>query len=80
MGLVEMKPKHMAFDAVLVLVGLWILIYLKDSLAYIAMYSSATYYWSYSDASFDHGKAEVMSGVKTAHVNHLGSLALGSFI
>ena len=57
---------------------LWILAFLNAQQSFIVMVSGCTYYFD-SDKDKD-GFAEVMTGVKMAWVNHVGSLALGSFI
>lgn len=75
-----LTDKLKIFGVVILVAGTWIVNYLQDSLGYIAMFSSASWYWSFLDASYETGSAEVMSGVKTAHVNHLGSIAFGSLI
>lgn len=45
-------------------------------LAFVAMYASATYYWS----SGESGSGKVMDGLSVGHKKHFGSIALGSLI
>jgi len=57
---------------------LWILAFLNAQQSFIVMVSGASYYFT-SNAEAD-GHADVSSGVKMAWVNHVGSIAFGSFI
>lgn len=57
---------------------LWILAFLNAQQAFIVMTSACTYY--FDSSSEKEGNATVMTGVKWAWVNHIGSLAFGSFL
>jgi len=54
----------------------WIELFVQSMLAFVAMYASATYYWS----SGESGSGKVMDGLSVGHKNHFGSIALGSLI
>lgn len=57
---------------------LWLMAWIKYTCKFICMVSAATYYFN-SDSATE-GSAEVGLGFKFAYFNHLGSLAVGSFI
>lgn len=57
---------------------LWIMAYLKYTCNFICMVAASTYYFNSTDGN--EGSAEVGLGFKFAHLNHMGSIAFGSFI
>lgn len=57
---------------------LWLMAWIKYTCKFICMVSAATYYFNSNSAN--EGDAEVGLGFKFAYFNHLGSLAVGSFI
>lgn len=57
---------------------LWMLAYIKYTCNFICMVAASTYYFNSTDGN--EGDAEVGLGFKFAHVNHMGSIAFGSFI
>jgi len=59
--------------------GTWMLLFLRDQLGFIAMFSASSYYFS-SEGDLQVGSAGVMEGVKLAHCTHFGSIALGSLL
>jgi hypothetical protein len=58
---------------------LWILAFLDYTSKFIVMAAAATYY-SNSGPGKEDGSAELGYAVKIAHINHAGSIAMGSFI
>jgi len=57
---------------------LWIAAFIRDQNVFINMISAAQYYFTSSREA--EGAASVAAGVRTAHLKHAGSLALGSFV
>jgi len=57
---------------------LWLMAWIKYTCKFICMVAAATYYFN-SDASKE-GEAEVKLGFEFAYFNHMGSLAVGSFV
>lgn len=55
----------------------WLRSYLEYTMKFIVSASCATYYWTCDFE--DDGEAEVCFAMRLAHVNHAGSIAMGSF-
>lgn len=70
----ETVPKVLV--ALVIFSTTWIQIFTQSMLAFVAMYASATYYWS----SGESGTGKVMEGLGVGHKKHFGSVALGSLI
>lgn len=56
----------------------WLIAYITYTSQFVVQVSAASYYFN-SNGSHE-GDAEVMKGFKFAYLNHIGSLAMGSFI
>jgi choline transporter-like protein 2/4/5 len=57
---------------------LWLCAFFRYTANFVCMVAASSYYFN-SSASKE-GEAEVQMAFKFAHVNHAGSIALGSFI
>jgi len=58
--------------------GIWINVFLSNSVAYVASVGASSYYFS-SSASKE-GQGEIILGFKWASVTNMGSLAFGAFL
>jgi hypothetical protein len=58
----------------------WILILIDYCKNFAVLYASSTYYFNSPDEEGNDGSANVMEGVKLAHLKHLGGLAFGALI
>ena len=61
-------------------IGSWIENFCAYMLGFVAMYSTASYYWSGSAESSKDGEADVLTGLRIGHTKHFGSIAIASLI
>lgn len=57
---------------------LWVQAFISYTSKFIVMAAAGTYYWNSNPE--DEGEAEVLYAIRIAHINHTGSIAMGSFI
>jgi len=61
-------------------IGSWIENFCAYMLGFVAMYSTASYYWSGNAESSKDGEADVLTGLRIGHTKHFGSIAIASLI
>jgi len=59
---------------------IWILIIIDYCANFIVIYASTTYYFNSPNEEGEDGTADVMEGVKLAHMKHLGTIVFGALI